>query len=78
MIVVIKYLYESALDDINTTRILIRRVDGGFFERWDHQKIDWIKDNELARINIGEMIVDDCTEEEANQIIERFKHEHND
>ena len=70
-----RYWFESALDNITTTRLVIRRNDNYDFERWDHKKKDWIKDSDMAKLLIGDMIVDDCTEEEANQIIERFMHE---
>ena len=72
-----RYWFESALDNINTTRLVIRLNNEYDFERWDHRKKDWVKDNNMAKLLIGDMIVDDCTEEEANQIIERFMHEHN-
>ena len=73
-----RYWFESVLDNINTTRLVIRRNDHYDFERWDHKKKDWVEDSDMAKLLICEMIVDDCTEEKSNQIIERFKHEHND
>lgn len=54
-----RYWFESVLDNINTTRLVIRRNDHYDFERWDHKKKDWVEDSDMAKLLIGEMIVDD-------------------
>lgn len=43
------------LDNINTTRLVIRRNDHYDFERWDHKKKDWVEDSDMAKLLIGEI-----------------------
>ncbi len=56
----------------NTASKLCRHINHAF-EIYDPIRQEWVKDNELARIFIGEdMYYDEITEDQAKKIIENL------
>lgn len=69
-----RYLIEDTLYPTNTP-LLMRWPDDRFPERYDYDSKKWVPDivDRIYRVCIGEILVNNITEEEVNEIIKNVK-----
>ena len=71
------YMYEDyPPHNINTTRLLIRQPGQGVLEKYSPRDKKWVEDRALYHMHIGDLFVEQCTEDEAMLIKERLDREY--